>query len=213
MTGLAGLVADWAITFMNALGSPGAGIANAIDSIVPVLPSEVTLPLAGFAASRGDLNVLAVIVWTTIGSVAGSLVVYSLGAILGRDRTRAIAVRVPLVKPHDVDRVEAWFARHGTKTVLLGRMVPVFRVLISVPAGIERMPVGAFVLYTAIGSVLWNTAFVLAGYLLGANWRVVEEYGGLVTKAIVALTALVVGWFVVARLRRRTAGRHGVVRR
>ena len=117
------------------------------------------------------------------------------------------------LKPHDVDRVEAWFARHGTKTVLLGRMVPVFRVLISVPAGIERMPVGAFVLYTAIGSVLWNTAFVLAGYLLGANWRVVEEYGGLVTKAIVALTALVVGWFVVARLRRRTAGRHGVVRR
>jgi len=188
---------------MNVLGSPGAGLTNAVDSIVPVVPSEVVLPIAGFAAARGELNLVAVIVWTTLGSVAGSLVVYALGALLGRDRVRALAVRVPLVTAHDVDRSEAWFARHGPKTVLFGRMLPVFRVLISVPAGVQRMPLHRFAGYTALGSLVWNAVFVVAGYLLGAHWRRVEEYGGVLSTIVIALVVLVVGYFVVGRVRLR----------
>ncbi|GAA5189595.1 hypothetical protein GCM10023322_42750 [Rugosimonospora acidiphila] len=215
MIEIAGLVADWATNLMDTLGSAGAGVANAIDSIVPVLPSEAILPLAGFAASRGDLNLLAVIAWTTVGSVAGSLVVYYLGAALGHDRVRALAARAPLVHLTDVDRAEAWFARHGAKTVLLGRMLPVFRVLISVPAGVERMPVRRFVTYTAAGSLGWNTIFVMAGYLLGANWTVVETYGGLLTKVVLVLAVVAAAWFVLSRMRRqrRSVRRHAVSRR
>jgi membrane protein DedA with SNARE-associated domain len=202
MSAIASLVADWATSLMNALGSPGAGLANALDSILPVLPSEVILPIAGFAASRGELNLVAVIVWTTVGSVAGSLVVYALGAWLGRDRVRALAARAPLVKMSDVDRAEAWFARHGGKTVLLGRMLPVFRVLISVPAGVERMPVARFAGYTAVGSLGWNSVFVVAGYSLGENWERVEAYGSLLSKIVVVFAGLAGAVFVLARMRR-----------
>lgn len=90
--------------------------------------------------------------------------------------------RLPLVKLADLDRTEAWFARHGAKAVFLGRMVPIFRSLISVPAGVERMRMTVFLLYTALGSLLWNTAFVLAGYGLGDNWRTVEEYVGVYSR-------------------------------
>ncbi|MFB9442922.1 DedA family protein [Dactylosporangium vinaceum] len=202
MSGFVSVVADWATSMMNALGSPGAGLANALDSIFPILPSEVVLPVAGFAASRGELGLAAVIVWTTIGSVAGSLVVYGAGAWLGRDRVRALAARMPLVKTADVDRAEAWFARHGGKTVLLGRMLPVFRVLISVPAGVERMPLVRFIGYTAIGSAVWNTVFVVAGYSLGEHWERVEAYGSLLSKAVIAMVAAAVIVFVAVRLRR-----------
>jgi membrane protein DedA with SNARE-associated domain len=102
-----------------------------------------------------------------------------------------------------VDQAEAWFARHGGKTVLLGRMLPVFRVLISVPAGVERMPVARFAGYTAAGSLVWNTVFVVAGYLLGEQWERVETYGSLLSKIVVILIVVAVAVFVMSRLRRR----------
>lgn len=208
--GLAGTVADFATKIMDVLGSPGAGLANALDSIIPVLPSEVILPLAGFAASRGSINLYAALVWTTIGSIVGSVTMYYIGAAFGRERVLALAARIPLVKPEEIERTEAWFRRHGTKTVFLGRMVPVFRSLISIPAGVHRMPMGTFVLYTALGSVIWNTIFVLAGYQLGENWPKVEEYGGIFSKVVIGLIVLAVGYFVVSRLlRRRRESRQG----
>jgi membrane protein DedA with SNARE-associated domain len=201
--GLAGVVADYATKVMGALGSPGAGLANMLDGIIPVLPSEVILPLAGFAAQRGELNLYAALVWTTIGSLAGALVMYYAGALLGRDRVRALAAKIPLVRASEIDRTEAWFQRHGAKTVLLGRMVPVFRSLISIPAGVERMPLPRFLLLTGVGSAVWNSVFVTAGYLLGDNWTLVDRYGGYLSKAVLALCALAVGYFVVSRLLRR----------
>src|SRR6201999_449432 len=109
------------------------------DSILPFLPSEVILPLAGLSASQGHMSLVAAIIWTTIGSMAGSTVMYYLGAWLGRDRARALLLKLPMVKADEVDRTEAWFQRHGLKAVFIGRMVPVFRSLISIPAGVERM--------------------------------------------------------------------------
>ncbi|MFD0204457.1 MULTISPECIES: DedA family protein [Saccharothrix] len=196
-------VVSWVTDLMEALGAPGAGIAIALENLFPPLPSELFLPLAGFTASQGKMNLFAAILWTTTGSVAGALALYYLGAVLGRDRIRAIAQRLPLVDVSDVDRTEEWFARHGKATVFFGRMVPIFRSLISIPAGVERMPLPGFLLLTAAGSLIWNSALILAGYVLGANYHLVEQYMGIVSKVVIGLVVLAVGWFVVSRLTRK----------
>src|SRR4029450_4579497 len=133
-----GGISGWAIRIMETLGAPGAGLAVALENLFPPIPSEVILPLAGFTASQGDMSLVAAIAWTTAGSVVGALVLYLIGALIGRERTRAIAARVPLIKVSDIDRTEAWFQRHGRKTVFFGRMVPLFRSFVSLPAAVER---------------------------------------------------------------------------
>jgi membrane protein DedA with SNARE-associated domain len=201
-------IVGWAISIMETLGAPGAGLAVALENLFPPIPSELILPLAGFTASRGDMSLIGAIVWTTLGSVAGALALYAVGALLGRDRTRAIAARLPLVKLSDIDRTEAWFARHGVKAVFFGRMVPLFRSFISLPAGIERMPMATFLAFTTLGSLIWNLIFVLAGYQLGENWRVVQDYVGVYQKLVVAAVVVGVAAFVALRLRRSRSGRH-----
>ncbi|MEV6213175.1 DedA family protein [Nocardia sp. NPDC051833] len=199
LTGIAG----WAVQLMEQLGGLGAGIAIALENLFPPLPSEVILPLAGFTASRGRFGLAEVLLWTTLGSVLGALALYGLGAALGRDRLRRIVDRLPLVRLSDLDRTEDWFARHGDKAVFFGRMIPIFRSLISIPAGVERMPIGRFTVLTTAGSLLWNAVFVFAGYALGENWHVVETYAGVLQKLVIAAVLVAVTWFLVGRLRDR----------
>ncbi|WP_061293723.1 DedA family protein [Herbidospora cretacea] len=199
---------DWLVGLMESLGAPGAGLAIALENLFPPLPSEVILPLAGFTASQGEMRLLDVLLWTTAGSVAGALALYGIGALLGRERTVALAARIPLLKLSDIDRTEAWFLRHGRKTVFFGRMIPLFRSLISLPAGVERMPLGTFTLLTTLGSLVWNTIFVLAGYALGENWPLVETYAGAGSKVVLALVGIAVLGFAGVRLAERRKGRH-----
>lgn len=203
-------IVGWVVSLMDALGAPGVGLAIALENVFPPLPSEVFLPLAGFAAARGEMSVVAAIVWTTLGSLVGALALYGIGAALGRDRLRAIVDRMPLVNLRDVDKAEEWFARHGNKAVFLGRMVPLVRSLISVPAGVERMNPALFAALTTAGSLIWNTAFVLAGYTLGENWHVVESYAGIASKVVLGAVVLAVIVFVAKRVsRRRQDGQDG----
>lgn len=196
-------IAQWAVSMMELLGSPGAGVAVALENLFPPLPSEIILPLAGFTASRGTFSLVEVLVWTTLGSVIGALVLYGLGAWLGRDRLRRIVVRVPMMKVSDVDRAENWFDRHGAKAVFFGRMIPIFRSLISIPAGIERMPLLRFILLTMAGSLIWNSMFVFAGYFLGENWSAVEQYADTLQKLVIVAVAICVIGFIVLRVRQR----------
>ncbi|MFD2025044.1 DedA family protein [Promicromonospora aerolata] len=198
-------VADWAIGLMETLGAPGAGVAIALENLFPPLPSEVILPLAGFTAAQGSLVLWQVLVWTTAGSVAGAIILYALGAWLGRDRLRAIVDRMPLVSLEDLDKAENWFTRHGQKAVLVGRLIPIVRSLISVPAGVERMPLGRFLAFTTLGSALWNTLLVGAGYLLGEQWHLVEEGVGVFQKVVVVVVVALLAWWLVHTLRRRSA--------
>ncbi|NGN65398.1 DedA family protein [Streptomyces sp. A7024] len=192
---------------MESLGAPGAGLAIALENLFPPLPSEIILPLAGFTASQGGMSLVAALVWTTLGSVVGALALYWVGALLGRDRVVAIAEKLPLVKASDVHRTEAWFLRHGTKAVFFGRFIPVFRSLISIPAGVERMRLPVFLGLTAAGSALWNAIFVLAGYGLGSRWHEVSDIVGVYSKVVLAVAAAALVALVVIRLVKSGSGR------
>jgi membrane protein DedA with SNARE-associated domain len=197
-----GGVAGWAVDLMERLGSPGAGLAIALENLFPPLPSELILPLAGFTASRGSFGLVEVLVWTTVGSVVGAVALYLLGRVLGAERLKRIADKLPLTSADDVVRAEGWFARHGSKAVFFGRMIPVFRSLISIPAGVERMALPTFLLCTTVGSLVWNTTFVLAGYALGANWQAVEAYADVFQKLVIVACAVAVVSFIAVRLKR-----------
>ncbi|MFC7614092.1 DedA family protein [Actinokineospora soli] len=188
---------------MEALGGFGAALIVGLENVFPPVPSEFILPLAGFSAAQGVFSLPAALLWTTAGSVVGAVVVYVLGMCLGRDRVRRLIAKVPLMDVEDFDRTEQWFRRHGTKAVFFGRMVPLFRSLISLPAGVERMHFGKFLLLTALGSGLWNSVFVVGGYLLGASWHVLEEYAGWFQWVVFAAVAVAVVVFVVRRVRAR----------
>ena len=204
-----GGVAGWAVGLMEAIGAPGAGVAIAAENLFPPIPSEIILPLAGFTAAQGGFSLAEAILWTTIGSVVGALALYSLGRWLGHDRLAAIAGRMPLVRASDIDKTTAWFAKHGWKTVLFGRFLPIFRSLISIPAGIERMPVLLFLGLTTLGSAIWNTIFIMIGYTLGMNFHIIEPYMDTLQWVIIGAVLLVIVWFVVHRmLQNKREGKH-----
>jgi membrane protein DedA with SNARE-associated domain len=198
-----GGAAGWAVGLMETLGVVGAALAIALENLFPPLPSELILPLAGFTASQGGFGVVEAIVWTTAGSLVGALALYAVGAVVGRERTRWLAERIPLVKVEDVDRTERFFQRHGGATVFFGRFIPIFRSLISIPAGVERMPLWKFAGLTTAGSAVWNTIFVYAGYVLGENWHVVEQYAGVFQTVVLVAVGGAVAWFVVTRVWRQ----------
>lgn len=203
-------IAAWAVSLMETLGGFGAGVAIALENLFPPLPSEIILPLAGFTAAQGTLGLVEVLIWTTVGSVVGALALYGIGAWLGRRRMYAIVERMPLLKTEDVERTEAWFDKHGSKAVFFGRMIPIFRSLISIPAGIERMPLLRFTLLTTAGSAIWNTIFVLAGFYLGANWHIVEEYAGIFQKIVIAAVIIAVVAWIIIRVRQMRRNRAAV---
>ncbi|WP_245156005.1 DedA family protein [Nocardioides sp. 503] len=194
---------DWLVGLMRAVGAPGVGFATALETVFPPVPSEAVLPLAGYTASQGHYGLVAAIAWATAGSLVGALVLYHAGARLGPQRLSAVAERVPLLHARDVERAMEWFDRHGRTAVLLGRLVPGVRSLISIPAGVNRMPLLQFAGYTTAGSLLWNGLLIGAGYELGAQWHVVEARAGEISNVVYVLLALVVVWFVVRRWRRR----------
>ena len=197
-------VTDWLVDLLHSLGLFGAALGSGIDSILPFIPSEAILPLVGFAAGHGVFSLPAALVAVTLGSLIGGLVDYFLGRWFGRERTALLFDRLPLLRVEDLERSEQWFARHGKKAVFFGRMVPAVRVLISVPAGVERMNLLTFSLLTGLGSLLWNSIFVVGGWKLGTNWHVVAPYVHLVSRAVIVAVVLAIVWFVIVRFRSRS---------
>lgn len=202
---LGGLV-GWVLEVIEALGAAGVGLLVALESVFPPIPSEVVLPLAGFLAGQGRMDFGTVVAFATAGSLLGALVLYALGAVLGTRRLERLADRLPLMDARDVQRADAWMARHGSWAVLLGRMVPGVRSLVSIPAGVQRMPLWRFVLLTTAGSALWNVLFIGLGFLLGEQWQRVGAYSDLLNYLVVGAVVLVLGVTAGRRLRRHRAG-------
>lgn len=179
--------------FIERGGYAGIVLLTFVETIFPPLPSEVFMPMAGYAAARGDLSLFGVIAAGTIGSLAGAGFWYAVGRAIGLQRARELAARHGrwlTLHPHDIDRGVAWFARFGGFVVLFGRMVPAIRSLVSVPAGIAHMPIGRFLLLSAIGTLVWTSLLMTAGYLLEAEYRRVSGWADpLSTLVVVGLVA------------------------
>ncbi|MEV1319312.1 DedA family protein [Micromonospora arborensis] len=198
-TGLTG----WVASVIEVMGPVGVALLVALESIVPPIPSEIVLALAGFLAHEGQFNVVVVVLAATAGSLVGALVLYWLGAALGEERLKRWLDRIPLVDSEDLEKADRWFERHGRWAVLIGRVVPVVRSLVSVPAGANRMPLGEFILLTTIGSGAWNGLIVGAGFMLGNQWQDVARYSDWFNYAIVAVFVVMVVSWVIRKVRRR----------
>jgi membrane protein DedA with SNARE-associated domain len=199
---------DWVTGVIEALGYVGLTALVALENVFPPIPSEVILPLAGFLTGQGRFSFPLVLLATTAGSILGALVLYGIGAAAGQRRVRRLVERYgrwALLTPEDLTRAEAWFDRYGPIAVFTGRLVPVVRSLVSIPAGYRRMPLGQFALLTGFGSALWNGALVVLGWALGENWHLIEEYVGWLQYVVIAAAALLIARFVWQRLRARSA--------
>jgi len=209
MSRLFGDLITWVVDLVDRLGYVGLAIVVAIENIFPPIPSEAILPLAGFLAAQGRMTLVGAIVASTIGSVLGALVLYAFGYGFGERRVRALVRRYgrwALISEDDLDKSQAWFDRYGKSAVLIGRLVPLVRSLISIPAGIARMPLLPFVMYTTIGSGIWNVILISGGWLLGENWDLITTYQGYFSSAFVALLAIVVLLFLGKRFLGRARG-------
>src|SRR3954469_25908858 len=162
-----GGITGWLLDLVEKLGAVGVGITILIETVIPPIPSEAVLGAAGVLINDGRMSIVPTIVCATIGSVAGAVVLYLVGRALGERRSRAFLDRLPLVETEDVDRTFEWFEKHGRTAVFFGRMVPIVRSFISVPAGVVRMPLVPFVVYTAAGSLIWNSVLVGLGIAAG----------------------------------------------
>ncbi|MEU9826701.1 DedA family protein [Micromonospora chersina] len=200
-TGLTG----WVASVIDSFGAVGVALLVALESIIPPIPSEVVLAMAGYLAAEGRFNVVLIVLAATAGSLLGALVLYWLGAALGEERLKRWLDHIPLVDREDLEKSDRWFERHGRWAVLIGRVVPVVRSLVSVPAGANRMPLGEFVLLTTLGSGVWNALIVGAGFALGSRWQQVDRYSHWFNYAIFAVFAVMIVSWVVKKVRRRRA--------
>lgn len=201
--GLSGLV----LQIIDALGEWGVALMLFVETVFPPIPSELILPLAGFLAGAGQMNLVLVLVLATLGSYLGALVLYWLGAKIGFERTTRWFGKLPLVDEDDFRKAAAWFHRHGKSAVFFGRFVPIVRSLISLPAGADRMHLGTFSVFTIIASGIWNSALVLLGAAFGSQYDRVEQYTEWIDRVLYVVIAVVVVTFVVRRVRRWRADR------
>ena len=193
----------WVLSLMETLGEVGVGLAILIENFVPPIPSEAVLPGAGFLAYEGRMSFWLAWLAATLGALIGAWLWYVVGAALGRDRTRALVGRIPLMEYEDFDKAETFFNKWGVVAVLFGRCVPLVRSFVSIPAGIEKMHFGKFSFYTAVGSGVWNGIWIGLGFLFGPTIKpILENWSGIISNAVLVVIAVLVLWFVVARIRK-----------
>ncbi len=198
---------DWIVELVERTGYWGIAFLMFAENVFPPVPSELIMPLAGYSAATGELNIALVILSGTLGSLAGALFWYYIGRTVGAERLKRWADkhgRWATISADDVDTVSLWFRERGGKAILIGRMVPAIRTLISVPAGIARMPLAPFLVYTTIGTALWTSLLAAAGFILEAQFQLVEDWVNPVSTVIVVG---LVAWYVwrVATFRSREA--------
>lgn len=198
---------EWITNTMNSLGYWGIGLLMFLENLFPPIPSELIMPLAGFTVARGNMEFAPVVVAGVVGTVLGALPWYYAGKIVGEQRLKKLADRYGrwlTISSKDITKAKHWFDKHGGKAVFFCRLVPGVRTLISLPAGISRMPLVPFLLYSTLGTLLWVGLLTYTGYVLGDNYELVDKYLSPVSKIVVAslLFAFII-WVVKRYLIRR----------
>ena len=176
------------------LGYAGIVMLMVLENVFPPIPSEVIMPLAGFMVSQGKFSLIGIIAAGTAGSVLGALPFYYIGRCINEERLKALADRYGrwlTVSGNDIERSKAWFDKHGRTAIILGRLVPAVRSLISIPAGIARMNLAIFLIYTSVGTALWTALLAFLGYYLGSNFGRVGEYVDRISWLVIAAIVLI----------------------
>jgi membrane protein DedA with SNARE-associated domain len=206
----------------DAVGYLGVAAAVALETIVAPIPSEVILPMAGWKVSQSAAdpsivepltdqpwNIVLTIAFATLGSLVGALVGYAIGAWGGRPLLDRFG-RYVGIGADDLDRADEWFRRWGAWAVFLGRMVPLVRTFVSYPAGIARMPIGPFILFSAIGSLIWNAALIIAGFIVGENYEEIEAalkpYENIIYLVVIGVVVLLIVRWQLGKRRREPVG-------
>jgi membrane protein DedA with SNARE-associated domain len=203
-----GSITGFLLDLVDKLGPIGVGLSILAETVVPPIPSEAVLGLAGVLINDGRMNIVPVILFATLGSILGAIFFYYVGRALGPRRSHAFLDRLPLVETDDVDKTFAWFEKHGRSAVFFGRMVPIVRSFISVPAGVVRMPLPQFLLFTAGGSLIWNTVLITLGVVAGDFIQANLKY---LDYAVVAVFAAGIAYLVWKRMRDVRRHRRGEI--
>jgi membrane protein DedA with SNARE-associated domain len=195
---------QWINNLMTSLGYWGIGLLMFLENLFPPIPSELIMPLAGFTVAQGQMNFgLAVLAGTT-GTMVGTFAWYYLGRIVNYQRLENWVNRYGKwmgVTVTEIDRVNGWFNKHGNKAVFLGRMVPGIRTLISLPAGMNQMPINSFTLYSTLGTLIWTSALTAAGFFLGDNYALIEQYIAPISKVVLFGLIGLFGYWLFRKLR------------
>lgn len=197
------ILTEWVKTLITALGYPGLAMVMFLENVFPPIPSEIVLPLAGSLTIDGPFTLLGVTLAGSAGSIAGAWVFYGLGRWYDEQRIRVLVRNYGkwfLLKEEDLDRAVSWFRRYGELAVFFGRMVPIVRSLISIPAGMAHVSALKFTLYTALGTTAWNLALALAGRLLGQGWALVSDFVERFQNFIIVIIAVALLAFITSRL-------------
>jgi membrane protein DedA with SNARE-associated domain len=178
----------WILQIMESGGYAGIFLLMVLESVFPPIPSELVIPLAGFAAARGDLNIIGIIIATTLGGLVGCIPWYLLGRMYGIRRLKRLSEkygRVVTLNSEDIEHAQAWFNRHGHLAVFFGRLMPTVRSLISVPAGIARMPFLPFIFYSFLGTSIWTMMLLFLGYVLESQYEKISVYVDYLSNGII----------------------------
>ena len=196
----------WSQDLLYTLGYIGIALLIALETVVPPIPSEVVLPLAGSLSATGRFHIVLAIAAATAGSMTGALFLYALSRWAGPARLERWVDRYGkwvLLSRGDLNKATQWFDRYGAQAVLIGRFIPGIRSIVSIPAGLAGMPLGRFVGFTLLGNTIWNTTLVSAGYLLGQNWTRIEAIVSPFSKVVYVAIGLAVILFFSNRVLRK----------
>jgi len=185
---------DFSISIIEAIGLFGAALLIALEVIVLPIPSELVLLLTGVSAAQGSFSFIGAILATTAGSLVGAAALYLVGWLVSENRIRSLVSRFGKYigfRLRDFDKAVNWFERYGIPIVLFGRLVPVVRSLVSIPAGLTKMNPVRFFAFTGLGSLVWNSAWISAGFVLGENWEVAERFSSIIDYVVYAVLALI----------------------
>jgi len=201
-----GALADFAIKLVSDLGYPGIVLAMAVENLFPPIPSEAVMPMAGYLTTTGRFNLWLTILAGVLGSLIGAVVLYYIGIWAGNLAFRKFLDRYGrffMTTSKELDAAEKWFEKHGEKSVLLWRMIPIVRSIISIPAGFTKMPLKKFMIFTTIGTTAWTAFLTIVGVVLGENW---EEIGPMMKKfefVVIGIVVVLAGYYIVRQLRSR----------
>ncbi|AFY55845.1 putative membrane-associated protein [Rivularia sp. PCC 7116] len=195
---------DWVTNIISSFGYAGIALLMLLENIFPPIPSELIMPLAGFTVNQGKLNMQLVILAGTLGSVLGAFPWYYVGRVVGERRLRKWIDKYGkwlTLSGKDIDRSKSWLDKYGKAVVFFGRLVPGIRTFISVPAGLDKMPLIPFLLYSFAGSLIWTAILTYAGFLLGDNFQLVEKYIKPISVIVMASIAI---YLIITFIRRKS---------